>query len=245
MDGRERAALRQRGRRRVSCRGRCARRPEVQPPARLHRRPGRGQRIPGSGRAESAALPPPRRTHTLPQFQGHHRRSDPGRRWRRPHPDLPFVAAAAPLPALPGRPLRRHERHLAGRAILRRFHRHPRAAQRGGRRAEGTGWLSAPAHLGRARHLRAAARRRLGRFRRLRQYRRPGRRHRAPALRRPVRQPGLRARRQRGGEDCTGRRGRRRPPQAPVERHHERPVGDLRQHRHRRAVCQFPGAPIR
>ena len=49
--------------------------------------------------------------------------------------------------------------------------------------------------------------------------------------RRAVRQSGLRARRQRGGEERPGRRGCRGPPQAAVERHHERPIGDLRQHR--------------
>ena len=114
---------------------------------------------------------------------------------------FPVVGAAPPLPALPGGALRRHERHLAGRAVFRRLRGRACAAQGDRRGAQGTRRLPASAHLGRARHLRAAAGRWLDGLRRLRHHRRSDRRHRASALRRAVRQPGLRPRRQRGGED--------------------------------------------
>ena len=42
---------------------------------------------------------------------------------------FPDVAAAPPLPPLPGGALRRHARHLAGRAVLRRFPGHAGAPE--------------------------------------------------------------------------------------------------------------------
>ena len=241
LDGRQRAAFRHHGRGRISRHGRLPRRSEVQSRPRLRHFRSAGRRLLGPRCPQPGLLPAPRSARALPEPEGHHRRPGAGRRPRLSGQAVSRLGGAPPLRPLRGWALRRHGRHLAGRRAVRRLPRRARAAQGPGRPDQGFRPLPAPPLERRPRNLHAPAGRRLDGFRRLPDRRRQRGRHRAPGLRRAVRECRFRPRGQRGREVAAPRCGCRHVPPSPVERRHGRPVGNLRQHRIRPAISRLSG----